>query len=262
MEIKKPLFFIFIVTLLISPYSCKSVKGLDVDGTVNENLTAKQIIKENQKQEARFKTLQCRLKIDYRQNEDSQGYTANLRMQKDEVIWLNATLGLARVMITPNKVQFYDKINNQYFEGDYALLSKLLGVELDFFKVQNMLLGEAIFGFDGNYESSVNENKYVLHPKEQSAVFELFYLLNPAYFKMDSQQFYQPLTKRILQVDYASYQEIDKQKVPLNMKIIAVEDTDELNIELEYKSVSLNEEVRFPFNIPSGFKEIKLDETD
>ena len=262
MQISKPLYLIISLALIFTTYSCKSVKGIDTDGTVNEKLTARQIIKENQRQQAKFKTLQCKLKIDYRQNEDSQSYSANLRMQKDEVIWLNATLGLARVMITPSKVQFYDKINNQYFDGDYALLSKLLGIELDFFKVQNLLLGEAIFGFDGNYVSSVNENQYVLQPEEQSAVFELFYLLNPAFFKMDSQQFYQPLSKRILQIDYTTYQEVQKQKLPLNMKIIAVEDTNEVNIDLEYRSVSLNEEVRFPFNIPSGFKEIELDETD
>ena len=262
MEIKKPLFFILSLSLILLTYTCESVKGLDADGTVNEKLTAKQIIKENQKQQAKFKSLQCKLKIDYSQNDDSHSYSANLRMQKDEVIWLNATLGLARVMITPERVQFYDKINNQYFDGDYALLSKLLGIELDFFKVQNLLLGEAIFGFEGDYATSVNDNQYVLQPKEQDSVFELFYLLNPAFFKMDSQQFYQPLTKRILQIDYKDYQEVNKQKLPLNMKIIAVEDTDEINIELEYRSVNLNEEVRFPFNIPSGFKEINLDESD
>ena len=75
---------------------------------------------------------------------------------------------------------------------------------------------------------------------------------------MDSQQLYQPLQQRMLQVDYKSYQEVQRQIVPENIHISAVEATSEVTIDLEYKSVSLNEEVRFPFKIPSGFKEIIL----
>lgn len=73
---------------------------------------------------------------------------------------------------------------------------------------------------------------------------------------MDSLQLFQQLRKRILQVDYKSYQEIDKQVLPKDIRIIAVEDADEVSITMEFKSISLNEEVRFPFNIPAGYKEI------
>jgi hypothetical protein len=73
---------------------------------------------------------------------------------------------------------------------------------------------------------------------------------------MDSLQLHQQLEKRMLQVDYASYQEVDKQILPQNIRIIAVDDTDQVAITMEFKSVSLNKEVRFPFKIPSGFKEI------
>ena len=52
-------------------------------------------------------------------------------MEKDKTIWINATLGLARAIITPDKVRFYNRINNQYFEGDYTLISNLLGIELN-----------------------------------------------------------------------------------------------------------------------------------
>ena len=60
----------------------------------------------------------------------------------------------------------------------------------------------------------------------------------------------------MLQVDYASYQNVDKQILPQNIRIIAVDDRDEVAITMEFKSVSLNEDVRFPFKIPSGYKEI------
>ena len=180
-------------------------------------------------------------------------------MEKDKVIWLSAPIGMARMMITPDKVRFYNKLDNEYFDGDYKLLSDVVGIDLDFKKVQNILLGQSIYNLkDEAHGVSVNNNSYALQPKDQNALIELFYLINPSHFKMDSLQLYQQLKKRMLQVDYSTYQKVDKQILPQNIKIIAVEDTDELAITMEFKSVSLNNEVRFPFNIPSGYKEIVI----
>ena len=250
------LVFIFFTVVV---FGCRSTKSLTSKGEVNSKMTAKELIRQNKNNIAKFKTLQAKVKIDYTQDNKTQGYTVNLRMEKDKVIWINSVLGLARVMITPNQVSFYDKINNQYFDGDYRLLSDLLGIDLDFKKVENLLLGEAIFNLkEDNYKISTQENSYVLQPKEQQSVLELFFLLNPGHFKMDSQQLYQISKRRILEIDYKSYQKVNKQIFPENVKIIAVEDTEEVTIEMEYRSVSLNEDLRFPFKIPSGFKEIKI----
>ena len=41
--------------------------------------------------------------------------------------------------------------------------------------------------------------------------------------------------------------------------MIAVEANEETIISLEYKSVTLNDELRFPFKIPSGFEKIELE---
>lgn len=239
--------------------NCKSAKSVIESGKASDKLSAKQVIKQHQKNDADFKTLQGKVKIDIIQNQEEQGSTFNLRIEKDKVIWLSAKLGLARMMITPEKVRFYNKLDNEYFDGDYKLLSDFVGVDLDFDKVQNILLGQAIFNLkDEVHTVSVNDNSYALQPKDQNALLELFYLINPSHFKMDSLQLFQQLKKRILQVDYMSYQEVGKQVLPKDIKIIAVEDTDEVAITMEFKSLTLNEEVRFPFKIPAGYKEIVI----
>ncbi|WP_299223669.1 DUF4292 domain-containing protein [uncultured Psychroserpens sp.] len=243
--------------------SCKSASRINSSGEINNKLSAKQIIKQNSKQEAQFNTLQARVKIDYTQDLQEQSYSVNLRMEKDKTIWISATLGLARAMITPESVRFYDKINNQYFDGSYELLSNLLGIDLNYKKVQNLLLGNPLFNLkQGSYIASSNDNSYVLQPENQSALLELFLLFNPAHFKVDSQQLAQPLDNRFLQIDYLAYQDIEDQIIPKNIKIIAVENTDEAIIEMEYKSVSLNQDMRFPFKIPSSFKEIILENAE
>lgn len=241
--------------------SCKSARSVVAKGEVNEKLSARQLIKENTRQDARFKTLQAKVKIDIIQDLKESSYTVNLRMAKDKTIWISATLGLARAMITPDSVKFYDKINNQYFDGDYELLSNLLGIDLNFDKVQSLLIGESLYNLkDDTYIISTNEESYILQPKDQNALLELFLLFNPSHYKMDSQQLLQPLKKRFLQIDYLKYQEVEKEILPQNIKIIAVEESEELNVVMEYKSVSVNQDLRFPFRIPSGFEEIILED--
>lgn len=250
---------VFALVMLLFVTNCKSTKSIVASGEASDKLSAKQVIKQHQKSDADFKTLQGKVKIDITQNQKENGSTFNLRIEKDKVIWLSAKLGLARMMITPDKVRFYNKLDNEYFDGDYKLLSDFVGVDLDFNKVQNILLGQAIFDLkEEPHKVSVNENSYALQPKDQNALLELFYLINPSHFKMDSLQLFQQLKKRILQVDYTAYQEVKKQILPKDIRIIAVEDSDEVAITIEFKSLTLNEDVRFPFKIPAGYKEIVI----
>lgn len=249
-----------LLLILSASVGCRSTKTLTSSGVIDESMTAKEIIRENRKQDVRFKTLQAKVRIDYSEGDKGNGATVNLRMEKDKAIWMNAPLGMARMMITQDSVRFYERLNNQYFEGDFSLLTKILGTDIDFEKIQNIFLGEPLFNLRADtYVTAQNDGSYVLHPKDQRALFELFFLINPGFFKLDSQQLYQPLEKRMLQIDYNKYQEVSGQIFPENIRIIAVEKNDEIIIDLDFKSIQLNGEVRFPFNIPSGFKEIELE---
>ncbi|KAA5827384.1 DUF4292 domain-containing protein [Algibacter amylolyticus] len=241
--------------LLFNCKSAKTVRG----GEANLNLSTRQVIKENAKQVATFKTLQSRLKISYTQKGKSQSHTVTFRAKKGESIWINAPFSVIRALVTPEKVSFYNKLDKTYFDGDYKYLSDLLGTELDFNKVENLLLGETLYNLNASdYTTSVDQEAYIVQPKNQRALFEIFFLLNASNFKVKSQQISQPKEFRHLQIDYLKYQDVDSQIIPELIKVIAVEANEEMLIELEMKSVSLNEALRFPFKIPSGFEEIEL----
>ena len=250
----------FISALLITLVfvSCKSAKTLS-SGTAEFNLSAKQLIKANKNTKAKFNTLQSRVKVEYTKAGKSQTHTITFRVLKDQIIWINSALSIMRIKITPEKVSFYNKLDNTYFDGDFSLLSDFLGTELDFDKVQNLVLGEALYTLQKDaYDVSVHQKSYLLQPKIQPEAFEIFYLLNPSHFKIDSQQLAQPVNSRLLQIDYLSYQDVDKEILPQHIKINALEANEETTIELNFKSIALNEDLRFPFKIPSGYDKIIL----
>ena len=103
---------------------CKSAKSVIASGEVSNKLSSKQVIKQHQKGDTDFKTMQSRVRIDILQNQKEQGSTFNMRIEKDKVIWLSAKLGLARMIITPEKVRFYNKLDNEYlYLKDVAMTS-------------------------------------------------------------------------------------------------------------------------------------------
>ena len=250
---------LIVIVLVVLFTGCKSAKSVTNSGVLDSKITSKELIRAHKKQDFKFKTLQSKVKVEYIQGEKSQSHSINLRMEKDKTIWLSATFGVVRAKITPKRVSFYNKLDNTYFDGDFSLISELLGTELNFENVQSLLLGHSLFDLNKrDFDAEIYESSYVLKPQDQNALFEIFYLLNPSHFLMNSQQLSQPLDRRMLQIDYNDYQEVEKHILPQNIKVIAVEDTEETIINMEFKSVSLNNELRFPFRIPSGFEEIEV----
>ncbi|MEL6916115.1 MAG: DUF4292 domain-containing protein [Bacteroidota bacterium] len=247
-----------LVIFVLLVFSCKSNKVL-TGGSIDENLSPKTIIKNHYNNQLDFKTLSGRIKIDYSDGSSTQGFNVSLRLEKDKAIWVSATLGIVKAYITPQRVTFYNKLENEYFDGDFSYLSKLLGTELNFEKVQNLLLGEALFNLkDQKYNVSISEGVYQLKPKNAETLFKTLFGIEPKNFKMATQQLSQPLKKRLLEIEYKNYQEIGERILPNEIAITATEADDKSLIDLTYKNIEFDKSLNFPYKIPKGFKKIVL----
>ncbi len=217
--------FCLLGVIVIMFGSCKSVKSVS-DAKI-KRLSAEKVIANHYNREFNFKTLSTRVKVKYDDGRKSFSPNATIRFEKDKTIWLSVKLlgiTLAKAMITPEKVSYYEKINNTYFEGNFELLSDWLGTELDFDKVQQMLLGQALFNLrKDKYKSTINDQKYLLKPKQDLALFEKLFLVSPDSFKISSQQLKQPIENRNLTINYQSYQKVGNQDFPKEIYIEALQ---------------------------------------
>lgn len=248
------------VILMISVFavSCGSRKGFNKIAT--KDAEAVSVIKKHYRTEADFKTANGKLRAVYEDQDKSQSVSLSFRIEKDKAIWMSATvLGfpVAKAYITPTRVSYYEKVNQTYFDGDFSLVSDFLGTPLDFQKLQNLLIGQAI------YDLRDEQYRFTTSPKgfqfvADDAMIKKMFLLNPATLKTDAQQLVQQNENRSLTVTYSEYQKVDGFIFPEKIKIIANEGGTNTNIELTYRSVKFNEEVSFPFDIPSGYDEIGL----
>jgi len=242
--------------------SCKATKGVK-DNSKSVKLNTEKIISSHYAKKSIFTTLKATLKVTLVTAEKEENVVANVRMLKDQKIWISIRkLGYtgAKILITPETVQYYNKIDNVYFDGDFSLISNWLGTDLSFQQLQAVLLGETMFPLDVNkYKREILDNGYILSPKKQKPLFEHYITINPSNFKIKAQEIAQPKLFRILNIEYNTYQDVNEQLFPLLINLSLVDKNTETQVEVTYKNISLNQELRYPFKIPTNYKEISFE---
>lgn len=250
-----------IVLLFLIFTSCKSKKNI-VGGDAVKSVSTKRIIHNHYEDVFDQQTIDAKLNAKYKDKSKSVSINIKMRLEKDKAIWMSATkfgIPVAKVLITPTRVSYYEKLSNTYFDGDFSLLSKWLGTDLDYEKVQNLLLGQALLNLkEGRYNSAVLNEAYQLTPKKKNELFSILFFLNPKNFKLDKQEIRHPEKEQALLVSYPNYQEVNGQQIPKNVEITAIDNKKTTNINIDYRSVEFNKKLTFPFSIPDGYTEITL----
>lgn len=246
---------------LLMLVSCKSKAAL-LEGTASNLLTSDKVIENHYNNKTDFSTLYIKANVKYNDEKQSQSVTAEIKIKKNEQILVSIRflgITMAKALITPTEVKYYDKINNNYFEGDYSGLSKWLGTDLDFDKVQNLLLGKAMDDLHkSKYVVSIMNKMFRLEDNSDANNSKSFFFESEN-FLIKQQEINQPNSERALQIAYPEYKKYDEMILPISFVIDASNKNKKTNINIEYKNVSFNEELSFPYNVPDGFERIFIE---
>lgn len=183
--------------------------------------------------------------------------TFNIRMQKDEQIWIsvNAIGGIevARALLNKDSVRLLDRLNKQYIVKDYLYLSELLNTKVDFFLLQDLMLGNNPKNLEYiNASFSQSENLYIFEGLKDF----LNYTINTR--KEDSKLVYIQLkdsrdTKKNVNVNYGGFKLVENTNFPFLISSVASSEKESLSLNLEYVKVEKVEKLEFPFNVPKKF---------
>lgn len=242
--------------LIILTIGCKSSKTTSAK-ELAENMPAKTIIANHYENQLNFNTISGKIKIDYSEGSSTQSVGVSFRMKKDQAIWMSAPLGVIKAYITPERVSFYNKLQNEYFDGDFSYFSDLLGFDIDFFKIQNLLTGQAIFDLRAlKYNADTDGKHYELTPKKSSELLKTLFLVEPENFMLARQQLSQPAEKRLLDIYYKNYLIKGERVLPQQVGIMAIESMQRTFIDITYKNIEFDRKLNFPYRIPKGYDEI------
>jgi len=250
---------IALLLLLIFVVSCKSKSAVVASSIDATHLPVNTIIENHYNNKNKFSTLYMKANARYADEKQTQNVTAEIKIKKDEQILISIRflgITMAKALITPNAVNYYEKINGSYFEGDFSGLSKWLGADLDYNKIQNMLLGEAFDDLNtGKYNETFAEQVYRLDDFSNGNIKKSFFL-DATTFLIQKQEITQAAEDRMIQVGYSDSREYNGAVIPSNVSINTFQKKGKTEINLNYNTITLNEELSFPYSVPNGYKRI------
>lgn len=252
---------ILILTLLLG--ACRSADTASKGVRLNK-MSKKALIENLNSTQSQFSTFESRIKVKYEDSKRMQNLTVTLRMQKDSLIWMNASflgISMARALITPEKVQYYEKIDKTYFEGDFNILSRYLGTELNFYQLQNLLLAEPLITLANvPFETRTEKKFYRVDTKDEAENILMMLLLRPDNFKTASQQIIRRNQNQMVTAQYDGFQEVSGFVFPDKVTITATDSQEKININLQYDRPEINHRLNLPFNIPLGYTQLGFSE--
>jgi len=271
---KKIILFSILSTVL---FSCKSKKNVTDnklilnDSLVSESILIKDEIELTDKKEnliylravndhyalnKDFKTLQINANVEFENTTLNETISADIRIQKGETVLITIKkfgIPMAKVLITPNRVSYYEILNGTFYDGDFEFLSKTLGTSLDYNQIENLLLGTSIFNLaEEELTTKVEDGVYKLY-KDTDQLSLVFVLDGLA--RMKQEVIAQKNTDDKLVIDYLGYQTKDNLQLPADLLIRAIQKNN-TTIKVKYRKIDVNPNLSFPYKIPNGSKAI------
>jgi hypothetical protein len=258
---------LFVLTICVSSsltlVSCKAkAKVVNESKSSDANrMTAERIIKSHYANKSDFKTLYIKSNVKYSDDKQTQNVTAEIKIKKNEQISVSIRflgITMAKALITPTMVSYYEKIGGTYFEGDFSSLSQWLGTDLDFMKVQNMLIGQTMDDLtQGIYQDTLVDQSYRLEDISKNDIKKYFFF-DIEKFLLNKQEVTQIAKNRNIDISYSDYKTYTESVFPSNIFITAEQDKGKTEINLNYNMITINEELSFPYNVPNGYKRILI----
>ncbi len=241
--------------------SCKSKQFL-TEAKATELVEINKIIDKQYNKNSDFNTLYIKSNVKFKDDKQSYNLTADIRIEKNKRILVSIRffgITMAKALITPEEVKYYEKSGNKYFEGDFSTLSQWLGTDLDYTKIQNLLLGNPIDDLhQSKYSISLQNGLYKISDQKSTKVQKHFYF-EALQFLVKKQEITQPQTERTLIINYPNHKSHEALILPSQVSIEASENQNSTFISIEYNTITINENLSFPYSVPNGFEKINIE---
>lgn len=208
-----------------------------------------------------YKTFAAKIKVEYTTAKGKQpGFTANVRMRKDSIIWISISndLGIEgfRVLIDKDSIRVMDKLANTYQIKPLVSMQDIVQIPFSFDNIQELLIGNPVFfNKDSIIAYTRSEKGYTL--LSSGEVFKNLLSFNNAFqfekSKLDDKDI---MRNRTADLSYFEY-ENKTGYIFSTYRELFLSQQNKLDIQLKFKDYRFNEELNYPFNIPKKFKRIQ-----
>ncbi len=207
--------------------------------------------------EINYQWISYRMKLALEKDTTSSSFQLFFVNRIDSIIYLNFNVSgieIIRIVMTPEKITYVNKMENNYFIADYSQFSKVLGLKLDFYMVQAIFNAADFKYFENNFRILENEENVHLVAEKRCNLLKANCL---------TQELFLDNSNRIIGNVFSAYNESPSLRVNYN-NYLPVDSAcffSEMIIEMNHLRVKASAEVKnVKYNVP-GPTSIRIPET-
>lgn len=244
---------------VISKKDTTSVVVIENQKPIDSAVIVRDILFKVNKNKIEFNSFSAKVKVSYSTNDASDDATANIRLLKDQVLWISLTgaLGIEgfRIIITKDSITLMDKIKKTVQYRTISYVQELTQLPFDFTTIQDVLVGNPVF-LDStvlSYKSNPETNELLV--LTMGNMFKHLVTLEKTDFKLKHSKLddVDPLKSRTCDISLSNYELVDNFYFSTK-RVITVSEKSKLDINLDFKQYAFNQPLTFPFNIPKNYK--------
>ncbi|MEM7549024.1 MAG: DUF4292 domain-containing protein [Bacteroidota bacterium] len=208
-----------------------------------------------------FEFFSSKSKIEFRNERSDVKATANMRIRRDSLIWiqLSATLGLeaARCLISMDSIIIVDRVNKEYQVFDYASISEKFHFDIDYHLIQSILLGETPKEKQPSDAVQKTDDYFILQQETGDFLIENYF--NNKTMLLDQVKLEDMESQRKLQLSYGQFDYLEEYIFPFKGLMLLEYFTDDgvkhkTTMTIDYSKAEVEDKpLRFPFNIPQKY---------
>ena len=248
------------LSILLIVSGCKSLTVLPSKKPI-ESIKVKRLIENLEKSQEKINLFRARIKATFISRKIKQSLNINFRLKDGKFLWMSANIlvPVAKLLMTNEKVFFYEKFQKKYYEGDYELLKSILGTNFGLQNIQNIFIGNPVDNLSKGKIKRIDNPDYYVFINTNSEKLRTTYFFDTENFKIREQRVLLSNNQNsILSIKYPLYQKINGKIIPKKIQISSFVNGEFLSIILEINRVDYPDELTIPFKFPEGYSKIKL----
>jgi hypothetical protein len=258
---KKVFHKIMLLAIVTLAFACKSKKAIvaapaavKTDSiAVNKNV---ENIKMLRSKNIVFNTLSMRGKADLDMAGNSNSVTVNVRIQRDQKIWMSITaimgIEVARAVVTPDSIMVLNRLQSTYIRKPFSYVYRYTSKQVTFQMLQDIFTGNTINSLL-TPEAKLEFIQGVWNLSGTQASLGYNVLFNT--FQKSSQvNLNDARAAQALKVVYGSYQKVNAFLFPTTIAINSMSGTKRVNLNFDFSKVEINVPVDMSFTVPRRFE--------
>ena len=255
---------IAVVFCLMALVACKSKKLVVVNrptttvdsAAINKENSVKARLAAIRSKQVSFNTFSGKAKTKLDINGNSNDVTLNIRVARDQKIWISITaiLGVevARAQITPDSIIVVNRLQGVYLKKPFSYVYTYASKQVNFKTLQSLLVGNVmpeLLNTTGDFQTEGSNT--LLSGTIQDLVYKL--LLGPD-LKVTQTNLTNSMWGQSLQVANKVFIQADNRVIPSQIDISSNAGNKKIQVNLRYTQAEFDKQLEYPFSVPKSYE--------